>query len=218
MSNIMSEFRELSNYNLFSPFFIIALSFIVVSVVLLIVNTKLKSKVIEIIYCSILVLLLMIVLYFYRGIILSFLDTIVEKILTGLFLPSLLHVVIIVILTTFLLFYVIKFFNKKKWLTITTIVVCGVLLLLEFASLILIANTENIYYVYKNKIALIVMEVSAFLFYFYTLFFIVFRIKYRENRKVKDNNTQVTDEGLEILSFDNESKTTEDGLEILTLD
>lgn len=206
MSNILSEFRELANYNLFSPFFIIALSFIIISVILLVINTRLKSKVIEIIYCSILVVLLIFVFYFYRNIILSFFDTIVESILKSLFFPSLLHEVFMLIFTSVLLFYVIKYFNRKKWLTITTIIVCGLLLILEVISLIVIANADNIYYAYKNKASLIIMESSAFIFYLNIIFFVIFRVKYRKNKKQKEqkdnNKPNLTEDGLEILTLD----------------
>ena len=168
MSNIVNEFRALANYNLFSPFFIIALSFIVVSVVLLIVNTRLKSKVIEIIY-------------------------------------------------------VIRYFNKKKWLTITTIIVTGVLILFEIASLILISNADNIYYVYKNTASLVILEVCTFLFYFYSVFFVVMRIKFRNKKTNKNENEKEKEEELEILTFDIEKtddtdKTNDEDLEILTFD
>ena len=165
----------------------------------------------------------MIVFYFYRKIILSFLDAIVEAILTGLFFPNLVHMVIMLILTALLLFYVIRYFNKKKWLTITTIIVTGVLILFEIASLILISNADNIYYVYKNIASLVILEVCTFLFYFYSVFFVVMRIKFRNKKTIKNENEKEKEEELEILTFDMEKtddtdKTNDEDLEILTFD
>lgn len=88
MSNVIEQFKALADYNLFSPLFIIALSFIVISAVLLIVNTKLKNKIIEIIYCSILATLVLCIVYFYRKVIFAAFDSLVEEIMKLLFFPS----------------------------------------------------------------------------------------------------------------------------------
>lgn len=200
MSNILQQFKDLANYNLFTPFFIIALSFIIISAALLIVNTKLKSKIIEIIYSSILATLVLCIIYFYRKIILATLDALVETIMTYLFFPTKAEIIFMIIISILIFIYVLKLYNEKRWFTVFNIVVNSVLLILNIVILVVLANTENIYYAYKNSLVLLIMEISTFSFYIYLIIFIIVRIKYRkkkENKKIKK-----TKDGLEILAFD----------------
>lgn len=203
MSNILKEFKALSDYDLFSPFFIIALSFILVSATLLIINTKLKNKIIEIIYCSILTTLVICIMYFYRNVIFTALDSMIENIIKSLLFPSFLHILVILLVTILVLFYVVKLFNEKKWLTITVIVVSSILFILNIIILIIISNTDNIYYVYKNRASLLLMQLSTIIFYIYMIFFCICRLKFRNKVKIKEEKkVKRTKEGIEILTLD----------------
>lgn len=197
MKNIANEFLNLADYNLFSPFFIIALSFVIISAALLILNTKLKNKIIEIIYTSILGLLLIFIAIFYKKVILTSIDTFIEGIMKSLFFPSFAHVIFILFLVILIGIYIIKKFNQKKWFTISSIVVISILCILSLISIILISNADNIYYIYKNKASLLIMESLSFTFYMYLLYFVFVRIKFR---KKKDKISKTAD-GIEILSF-----------------
>ena len=71
------------------------------------------------------------------------------------------------------------------------------MLLLTIIDLIIVANTENIYYAYKNNLALKIMEITVVIYYLYIVFFVIFRCKLRDKKTIKDEKN----EEIEILQF-----------------
>lgn len=161
-----------------SSFFFVSLFVIfLLSIIVLIIGTKVNKKITKYTLMGIYALIICFVLYKYGKYAMSFNDTFIEKIFSAMYFPNLITYISMLIISIFII--IINFINKKfsSFFKIVNLLFCGTIWLLFILVLDTVkTNNIDIYdkaAIYSNNSVMILLQASMYIFFIWTGILIV---------------------------------------------